>query len=87
MYVCEALKLARRKWSWYSIFDGSAATASVNSWAAFSHCCALRSCIPRLKFFSPFFAERRDRQGQQAEARSKEIRVRVRVLFLMTSLG
>jgi hypothetical protein len=46
--ACEALKSARRRWSWYSLFEGSAAAASENSSAAFSHCCAASCRKPSL---------------------------------------
>src|SRR6266550_4099591 len=87
MNVWEALKLARRKWSWYSRFEGSAATASVNSWAAFSHCWAFSYCMPCLKFRSPFFANAVAGKSNKQKVTRSETRMRGSVFFLILSLS
>src|SRR6266480_1510658 len=87
MKAWEALKLARRKCSWYSVFAGSAATASVNSCAAFSHCCAVSYFKPFLKCESPFLAITVNGINNRQQAKSSETNARILIVDLISSLS
>ncbi len=69
------------------MFEGSAATASVKSWAAFSHCWFSSLRIPLRKCLSPFFAKAVTGKSSRQKVSNSETKMRVSVFILIVSLG